>query len=419
MSRRKILALTTSPLPIRGEITDGPGYRMWNLLRYIAPSNDVRILSLYESFHMGRSGLGPVSQAGMVVERPGSAPSAVAARIRDWSPDVLYLPWSSIPFLGNATEDIPTILDYVGPSLLEEFVGGTRIPLSLARLQLESFWMGDRFLTTTVRERYYLLGLLAASKRLSTGDFGREDPLIHVARMTPSPDPPKGTDRPPLHSGRELVVLLAGAFLPWYDYDRFEASVRRYADLRSDGIRFVIMGGNPRNPEAARKIKSRFGDLADRGIVQLLELVPFDERAKYYLGADVGLLIPPNSVEDELSARTRVVDYLWAGLPIVTPGRDEYSSLVLEAEAGFKYDSDAEGPMVTLQRLANSRGEIKGARARIPSLLEGPFNPKNALRPATEFIENPHVTRKGRRRSRLTERLVLESWEFLRRVRWR
>ena len=38
---------------------------------------------------------------------------------------------------------------------------------------------------------------------------------------------------------------------------------------------------------------------------------------------------------------------------------------------------------------------------------------------ATEFIENPHVTRKGRRRSRLTERLVLESWEFLRRVRWR
>src|SRR5947208_15292508 len=115
MSRRKILALTTSPLPIRGEITDGPGYRMWNLLRYIAPSNDVRILSLYESFHMGCSGLGPVTQDGMVVERPGSAPSAVAARIRDWSPGCLYLPWSSIPVRGTRTADLPTLLASVGP----------------------------------------------------------------------------------------------------------------------------------------------------------------------------------------------------------------------------------------------------------------------------------------------------------------
>jgi hypothetical protein len=418
MSRRKILALTTSPLPIRGEITDGPGYRMWNLLHHIAPAHDVRILSLYESFHMGRFGLDPVNQDGMVVERPNFSPGAIASRIRDWSPDIIYLPWSSIPFVGKGNEGIPTIIDYVGPSLLEEFVGGSRVPISLARLQLESFWMGDRFLTTTVRERYYLLGLLAASRRLSTGDFRRDDPLIHVARMTPPSNLPTAVERLPPRTGDELVVLIAGAFLPWYDYEGFEATVRTFVQQHPTRIRFVVMGGNPRSPETTRSVQDRFEHLADRGIVQLVGLVPFDERAKYYLGADVGLLIPPDSVEDELSARTRVVDYLWARLPIVTPGRDEYSSLVLEASAGFRYDSTPEGPMTTLGKLAEDRRPIEAAKARIPSLLEGPFNPKTALVPALEFIENPTVTRRGRR-TRVTEGLILEFWEFMRRAQRR
>ncbi len=417
MTRRKVLAVTTSPLPYRGQITDGPGYRMWNLLRTISPDHEVRVLSLYESFHMGQRGLDPVSENGIVIERSRFSPSGIATRVRAWAPDVLYLPWSSLPFIGDANRDVPTLLDYVGPGLLEEFVGRGRVPLALLRLQLRSFWAGDRFLTTTQRERYYLIGLLAASKRLSTGDFRPDDPLVHLARITPPPEPEPPSARealPPKHDD-ELVVLVAGAFLPWYDYQRLVDAALQM-EREGSRIRLLVIGGNPRNAEAAARIRTLFDGLRARSLAEVHDLVPFDQRGAYYAAADVGLIVPPNSVEDELSARTRIVDYLWARLPIVSPGKDEYSALVLDASAGFRYDPEAGGIPRVLGHLAVNRVAIADAKSRIPSLVEGPFDPRTALKPAMDFIEDPRITRRTRRRL-MPEKVLAELWDLARGVR--
>jgi hypothetical protein len=418
MSRRRVLAVTTSPLPYRGQITDGPGYRMWNALRWIAPHHEVRVLSLYESFHMGRKDLGPTSEGGIDIDRPRFAPHVVARAIRDWRPDVLYLPWSAVPFIGRANRDIPTLLDFVGPGLLEYFVGKGRVPLSLLRVLLESFWAGDRFLTTTSRERHYLIGLLAASKRLSIGDLRPDNPLVHLARMTPPVELPPPSDRKLDGSGDEMVVLAAGTFLPWYDYQALVRAMERFTTKHHPRVRFVVMGGNPRDPTTADRTRKLFDGVRSRGLVDVLDLVPFHERTRYYSSADVGLLFPPDSVEDELSARTRVVDYLWAGLPIVTPGRDEYSTLALYEGAGFRYGQQREDLQAILEGLASDRGKVAEARGRIPRLLEGPFDPRAALKPFVEFLEHSEMNRvEGR--PKVTARLALELLSAFRRMRGR
>src|SRR5207248_5165650 len=54
--------------------------------------------------------------------------------------------------------------------------------------------------------------------------------------------------------------------------------------------------------------------------------VAYDERAAFYSRFGAALLTFPQSIETDLSMRTRVYDYLWGGLPIVTssaPGTDE------------------------------------------------------------------------------------------------
>jgi hypothetical protein len=42
--------------------------------------------------------------------------------------------------------------------------------------------------------------------------------------------------------------------------------------------------------------------------------VPYDERVDWLTDADIGVSLHRHHLETELSFRTRVLDYLWAGL---------------------------------------------------------------------------------------------------------
>ena len=60
--------------------------------------------------------------------------------------------------------------------------------------------------------------------------------------------------------------------------------------------------------------------------VEFVPWVPYNERETFYDRFSAALLTFPQSIETDLSMRTRVYDYLWGGLPIVTssaPGTDE------------------------------------------------------------------------------------------------
>src|SRR5205814_10307388 len=69
--------------------------------------------------------------------------------------------------------------------------------------------------------------------------------------------------------------------------------------------------------------------------------VPYDQRADYYDRFAVALLTFPQSIETDLAMRTRVFDYLWGGLPIVSssaPGTDE---ILARYGAGVVIPSDS------------------------------------------------------------------------------
>ena len=62
--------------------------------------------------------------------------------------------------------------------------------------------------------------------------------------------------------------------------------------------------------------------------------VPYDERANYLLEADVGISLHQPTLETRFAFRTRVLDYLWAGLvPVVNDG-DTIANLVRENDVG-------------------------------------------------------------------------------------
>ena len=391
MSHKRILAISTSPLPVAGQITDGPGFRMWTVLGELARQHSVHVLSLYESFHRGTPAPKPrTTPEGFQFESPSHRPSVVRRRIREIDPDIVYLPWQCCLFLDSPLREVPTIVDYVGPGLLEEFVARGRIPSEYARLFLDSFGYGDLLLTTTNRERYYLIGLLAASQRLALPGYDRSDPLVTVVRMTPPVPTASAAEVRARSVEPSLTVILAGAFLPWYDYSGLSDAVGLLGHEVAQRVRILVVGGNPRRPDIERQVRVRLTGGRNSSCFTFVGMVPFNDRLAYYQRADAGLALGANTVEDELSARTRVVDYLGAQLPILTPARDEYSSEIVAAGAGFRYES-AQDLARLLTDIAGNPSLLARARAQISQLLSGPFNSREAVGPVLEFIDHPRV----------------------------
>ena len=56
--------------------------------------------------------------------------------------------------------------------------------------------------------------------------------------------------------------------------------------------------------------------------------VPYEERGAWLLEADLGVSAHPAHLETRFAYRTRIADYLWAGLPVVTSAGDVLGDLV-------------------------------------------------------------------------------------------
>ena len=63
--------------------------------------------------------------------------------------------------------------------------------------------------------------------------------------------------------------------------------------------------------------------------------VPYEDRQNYLLESDVGVSTHFDHVETAFSFRTRILDYLWAGLPVISTSGDALSDMIESAGAGI------------------------------------------------------------------------------------
>ena len=62
--------------------------------------------------------------------------------------------------------------------------------------------------------------------------------------------------------------------------------------------------------------------------------VPYEERGAWLLEADLGVSAHPAHLETRFAYRTRIADYLWGGLPVVTSAGDVLGDWVESAGLG-------------------------------------------------------------------------------------
>ncbi|HVM18174.1 MAG TPA: glycosyltransferase [Gaiellaceae bacterium] len=181
-------------------------------------------------------------------------------------------------------------------------------------------------------QRDLWLGVAAARGRLGELAHAIEVVPFGLAAEPPAPGPPALRGAVSGIGAEDTVVLWAGGIWNWLDP---ETPIRAVAALARDDVRLVFLGGRPPNPgvpemEAAARARALAAELGvlDRAVFFLDGWVPYAERARYLLEADVGISCHADPVEARFSFRTRLLDHLWAGLPTVATEGDPLAELV-------------------------------------------------------------------------------------------
>jgi hypothetical protein len=130
--------------------------------------------------------------------------------------------------------------------------------------------------------------------------------------------------------------------------------------------------------------------LLDRAVFFLPGWVPFEQRQDYLLEADLGVSAHPATVETRFAFRTRVLDYLWAGLPMVLTSGDYFSELAERAGLGLSVPpGDVEAWVRAILHLTGNTELRRQIKARLADVASQ-FTWNQAAQPLLKYCNNPY-----------------------------
>jgi glycosyltransferase involved in cell wall biosynthesis len=214
------------------------------------------------------------------------------------------------------------------------------------RVQLDQLRRADLVLCASERQRHLLLGELLALGRLNPDTFAADPDLDRLVRLVPF-----GTDVTPMDATRPgalrgggpvaddaLVLLWGGGVYQWLDPLLLVEAVAAIGDPQVVAYYLGVRHPSPDVPAmpVAAEVVRRAEALGLLGTQILLAdgWTPHAGRARILVDADVGVSLHHQHVETTFAYRTRILDYLWAGLPVLCSAGDELAELVRAEELG-------------------------------------------------------------------------------------
>jgi len=260
---------------------------------------------------------------------------------------------------------------------------------------------GDFFLCASERQRYWWLGLLAAHGRLNPATY-RADPtfrnLIDVVPFGLAPEPLQHTRQAlkgviPGIGPHDTVLLWGGGIWEWLDPLTLLRALPQVIAHRPD-VRLIFPGTRHPSPAVPdMPVRQRAIDLAaEQGLlgkhVFFGDWVPYADWPNYLLEADAGVSLHLNSLETQLAFRSRVLDYIRAGLPMVVTRGDATSDLVRDHGLGSVVDFGDQAGVAEaiLALLAQPRSAWRDRFSPVQAL----FTWERVAQPLIEFCTHPH-----------------------------
>lgn len=228
---------------------------------------------------------------------------------------------------------------------IDQRIGYTVDTIEALNLQIER---ADFMVCASEKQRDLWLGNLGALGRLNPLTYDADPSLRNLIDLAPfgiQESAPiqrvsgiKG--RVPGISPEDKVLIWGGGIYNWFDPLTLIRAVAKMTPSHPD-LKLFFLGVQHPNPNVlemhmvndARQLSDDLG-LTDRQVFFNTEWVDYDLRADYLLDADAGASTHFDHAETAFSFRTRILDYIWAGLPIIATEGDTFAELVDEYELG-------------------------------------------------------------------------------------
>jgi len=396
---RKIAVLTGDAITAR---MAGPAIRAWHMAEALSGEHEVRLVS--------------VNPHGERIDAPFPI---VTAKRTELAP---HVNWADVVILqGHVLELLPdlkkadstklVVCDIYDPMHLELLEQGKQDTdeqrakdlIGVTKVLNTQLKRGDFFLCASDRQRHFWLGHLAAIGRLTPRLYDADPTADSLLAVVPFGLP----DKPPTRTGpgprgtlsgvgeSDRVVLWAGGVYSWFDPLTLVDAIGELAPTRSD-LRLVFLGMKHPNPEVPEMdIGARTRALADRQGLTGRHVffndgwVPYAERQNWLLDADCGVTTHFEHVETTFAFRTRVLDYLWAGLPIVTTDGDSFADLVRTERLGVVVPpNDRSALAAALDRVLYDTEFADTCRERVAAVRDR-FAWETVLAPLLAYCRSP------------------------------
>jgi len=390
MSRLLVLA----PEPIRVRMA-GMGIRAAEIARHLAlAGNSVTLLTP-----------GPPEEAPDALRVPGVS----VARLETTALGALAGRHDGAVVSGHAANalfrnapPLPTLVDLYDPFLVENLAYAKRLgdgPFrgDHATLALQLL-RGDRFLVSSPMQRAFYAGFLLELGRVNPRTWDDDPTLARLLPIVPfgvPAEPPRLRD-PILRAvpgiGATDPILFFGGIYDWYDpaelLDALPAVLPSVPRLR---VVFVASPNPETTPQAAyARTEARVrGDETLSAHVRFVPWFPYESRGTAYLEATAAVLTHRPGLETELSFRTRGLDFLWAGLPVVSHRGGAMSMVLERTGSGIVVDEgDRDALAASLVKVLTDGPlrEALSARARIAAEA---FRWDRVLAPVLDWASAP------------------------------
>jgi glycosyltransferase involved in cell wall biosynthesis len=302
----------------------------------------------------------------------------------------------------------PLHIEYLGSAVNTSFyVRRAVLSVTAASIGLQ-LRVSDLVLAASKEQKDLWLSHMAAWNVIDPEEYDKDPELKSHLAIVPfgiSNQEPKATKNPYLKNfsnikSRDPILLWGGGIYDWFDPLTLIKAVA-IAIKKKPNLRLVFMGGKHPNPDVPlNKIVKKSIDLAtelallNKNVFFNENWIDYEKRANYLKHATIGVSIHTKSLETQFSFRTRNLDYLWAGLPIITTEGDFFSRLVQEKNLGMVVPQKDEVALAKAIIDLLDTKKLKVAQKNSLAAREE-FRWKAVTEPIKEYCLNPYRTKKN------------------------
>ncbi|CAN5213011.1 glycosyltransferase [soil metagenome] len=399
--KTKVLVITGDPI---GAKMAGPAIRAWHIADALAAEHDVTLVTL--------STLEDVP-ARFRLKRVRAGDDRAFAPLEAWADVIVFQGHAMAAFEVLQRSEKVIVADIYDPMHLEQLEQGRELPAATWDKQVadatavlnEQLALADFLLCASDRQRMFYLGQLAALGRINPANYHDDPNLEGLLAVVPF-----GFDAVPVVHERHVlkavragigaddkVLLWSGGLYNWFDPETLIRAVGALAST-SPEVKLFFQGTkhpHPGVPEMAVVAESRalardLG-LLDTSVFFNDSWVDYADRQNYLAEADAGVSTHFSHVETTFSFRTRILDYLWAELPMVVTEGDSFAELVEREGLGIVVpERDVEELTSALRRILFDDAFIAECRANI-ARVRTRFEWGHTLAPLVAFVRDAHL----------------------------